>query len=315
MRRRNLTLAVLTVSGLVLVPLVLWAAFGSGDDDGMSGNTPTDAASSGTGRAPGGNPSWIGSGDSANGAMSGRLRNAATGLCIGLVGNKAAAGTETELAPCGSESSPRWSYESDGLLRLQDAPDLCLDSHLGYSVQLARCTGPSKPDTKNVRYDFTLQGALVPRWNQDLALTPASAKEKAALVLKSRDDEAPQRWTLDTSGPALQMEVVNWDSEDTSPAPAPSGPPRHSTTSSSTAPTTKPTPRPSTPKTTAPSANPTYPTNPTNPTYPGGSSCYYPNYCYGTGQYGGTGYGGYGYGGYGYGYGGYGYGNGYGGPR
>ncbi|WP_369230999.1 ricin-type beta-trefoil lectin domain protein [Streptomyces sp. R21] len=311
-RRRNLTLAVLTVSGLVLVPLVLWSALGSGDD-GMSGNTPTDAASSGTGRGPGGNPSWIGSGDSANGAMSGRLRNAATGLCIGLVGNKAAVGTETELASCGSEASPRWSYESDGLLRLQDAPDLCLDSHLGYSVQLAPCTGPSKPDTKNVRYDFTLQGALVPRWNQDLALTPASAKEKAALVLKSRDDAAPQRWTLDTSGPALQMEVVNWDSEDTSPAPEPSGPPRHSTTSSSTAPTTKPTPTPSTPKTTAPSAHPTYSTNPTNPTYPGGSSCYYPNYCYGTGRYGGTGYGGYGYGGYGYGYGGYGYG--YGGQR
>ncbi|MGQ4386177.1 ricin-type beta-trefoil lectin domain protein [Streptomyces sp. SAS_270] len=303
-RRRNLTLAVLTVSGLVLVPLVLWSALGSGGEDGTSGNARTGTASSDGSRQPGANPSWIGSGDSADGTVRGRLRNAATGLCIGLVGNRPVAGAQTELASCNSAASPQWAYESDGLLRLQDTPDLCLDSHLGYSVQLEPCTGPSKPDTKNVRYDLTLQGLLVPRWNQDLALTPTSTKEKASLVLKPRDDEAPQSWTLDTSAPALQMEVVNWDGDD-EPAPAASSAPRPSTTPSPTASRAKPAPTPSTPKPTAPSTSPAYPTYPAYPSYPGGSSsCYYPNYCSGTGQYGGPGYGG--------GYGGYGYGSGYG---
>ncbi|WP_392973694.1 hypothetical protein [Streptomyces sp. LN245] len=53
---------------------------------------------------------------------------------------------------------------------------------------------------------------LVPRWNQDLALVPASAEGESDLVLKLRKDEPIQRWTLDTSPPSLQLEVVNWDS-------------------------------------------------------------------------------------------------------
>ncbi|WP_369250978.1 ricin-type beta-trefoil lectin domain protein [Streptomyces sp. R41] len=290
------------MSTLILVPLVLWAAGSSSDGEGgtSDGAGSSEAPSAGPSTVPGANPSWIGTGDPANGTVRGRLRNAATGLCIGIVGKKPVKGAETQLAPCTSKSAQQWSYEADGLLRDVADPDLCLDSHLGYSVQLAPCSGESQPGTKNMRYDFTLQGTLVPRWNQDLALAPASAKGEAALVLKLRKDEPAQRWTLDTSSPSLQLEVVNWDSTRASTAPAAPAPSQPSKPPSPTA-THKPSVTPSTPWPTPSSTSPAY------------DYCYYPYYyCPGDGQYG---YGsGYGYG-YGYGYGGYGYGGGQGGHR
>jgi len=288
-RRRNVTLGVLTVSTLILVPLVLWAAGSRSEgQNGMAdGTNSSEAPSSGSGTVPGANPSWVGTSGQANGT-GGRLRNAATGLCIGIAGKKPAKGMETELTSCTSKSAQRWTYEADGLLRDVADPGLCLDSHLGYSVQLAACSGESQPGTKNVRYDFTLQGTLVPRWNQDLALAPASAsaKAEAALVLKLRKDEPAQRWTLDTSSPSLQLEVVNWDSAAESTAPTTPAPPKASTTA-----TPKPSATP-TPQPTPSSAAPSY------------GYCSYPYYyyCQGSGQY-GSGYG-YGYGGYGSGYGG-----------
>ncbi|MFD5625308.1 ricin-type beta-trefoil lectin domain protein [Streptomyces sp. NPDC127072] len=297
-RRRNVALAALAVSALVLIPLILWAQLSSGGEDMADGTS--GASGSGPDKAPGGNPSWIGSGDEGNGMVGGRLRNNANGLCVGVVGGRPVKGAETELTSCGAKSVQQWTYEEDGLLRNVADPDLCLDSHLGYSVELALCTGESQPGTKNVRYDFTRQGALVPRWNQDLALTPASTDEQAALVLKVRENKAVQRWTLDTTSPSLQLEVVNWGADTESdapvddPAPAPSRTPSPRTTPEPTA-----TPAPVKPEPT-PSSSP-------SPTY---DYCSYPyNYCYGEGRYGDPGYG-YGYG-YGYG-GGYGYGDGYG---
>ncbi|WP_442819299.1 ricin-type beta-trefoil lectin domain protein [Streptomyces sp. NBC_01236] len=292
-RRRNVTLGVLTVSTLILVPLVLWAAGSRSEgQNGMAeGTNSSEAPGSGSGSdtVPGANPSWVGTSDQANGT-GGRLRNTATGLCIGIVGKEPAKGMETELTSCTSKSAQRWTYEADGLLRDVAAPGLCLDSHLGYSVQLAACSGESQPGTKNVRYDFTLQGTLVPRWNQDLALAPASAKAEAALVLKLRKDEPAERWTLDTSSPSLQLEVVNWDSAAESTAPATPALPKASTTPSPTAtPRTSATP---TPQPTPSSAAPSY----------GYCSYPYDYYCQGSGQY-GSGYD-YGYGGYGSGYGG-----------
>ncbi|MFF4345968.1 ricin-type beta-trefoil lectin domain protein [Streptomyces sp. NPDC001530] len=315
-RRRNVALGVLTVSTLILVPLVLWAAGSGSDREGgtADGTGSSEGPSSGSGTVPGANPSWIGAGDASNGTVRGRLRNAATGLCIGIVGKKPVKGAETELTSCTSKSAQQWSYEADGLLRNVADPDLCLDSHLGYSVQLAPCSGESQPGTKNVRYDFTLQGTLVPRWNQDLALAPASGKGEAALVLKLRKDEAAQRWTLDTSSPSLQLEVVNWDSTRESTVSTASALPQASKTPSPTT-THKSSATPTTPRPTPSTAYPTY------------GYCYYPYYhCPGDGQYGSGsgydygydyGYGGYGYGGYGYGYGGSGsgYGGGHGGAR
>ncbi len=285
--RRNLTAAVLTVSGLIVLPLVLWSSLSSPDeagsnDAGRTSEAPgSDAASSTT------NPSWVGAGQAEQGELRGRLHNVQSGLCVGVAGKKTVKGAETELATCSTAEGQQWSYENDGLLRSAADPDLCLDSHLGFSVRLARCTGASKPDTKYIRYDFTLQGTLVPRWDQDLALTPAATDGSGALVLKVRDDSSTQRWVFDTSKTDLQMEVVNWD-VDGSPVPTSSATPTPKSAK-------KPTPTPSATPTT-PEASPT----PSSSSSASGYCGYYPYYCSWNGQYGG---------GYGY---GYGYGSGYG---
>ncbi|MER6078246.1 RICIN domain-containing protein [Streptomyces sp. NPDC001833] len=288
-RRRNLTVAVGTVSGLVVLPLVLWSVLGSGDDSTSAAAkpsaTPAGSATSG--------PSWVGTSRTTQGTLRGRLHNIASGLCIGVVGKKAVKGAETELAECSSVASQQWTYEGDGLLRNAAAPDLCLDSHLGYSVQLAPCTAAAGTKAKSVHYDFTLQGVLVPRWDQDLALAPAATDGGGALVVKNRTNAGAQRWVMDTSQPDLQMQIVNWDADST-PTPA---------ATASATPTTKaakpatPTPAPSASRTTAqatPSSTASY-----------DPCAEYPGYCYGSGdgQYGG----GWGGGGYGGGYGGGGY--------
>ncbi|MER6072624.1 RICIN domain-containing protein [Streptomyces sp. NPDC001817] len=252
-RRRNLALAVLTVSGLVVLPLVLWSVLGSGDGPAPAGH---DASSPAPGRnAPSPGASWAGGHAAGQGTLYGRLHNLASGLCVGVVGTKAVKGAETELAPCSATPSQQWTYETDGLLRNSAAPGLCLDSHLGYSVRLAPCTATGDA-ARNIRYDFTLQGALIPRWNQDLALTPAATDGSGALVLKNRAPGAAQRWTLDTAKPELQMQNVNWDSgrspsPTTTPHPTSRGPgpaPTGSTASpnpSPTAPRSGPAPTPS----------------------------------------------------------------------
>ncbi|MEU1696930.1 RICIN domain-containing protein, partial [Streptomyces hirsutus] len=199
----------LTVSALVVLPLVLWSTGGSGDaaargDDRPSGS-PGAAVSS-----PPGDPSWFRSGEVAKGALRGRLHNTASGLCVGVVGGRAVAGAETELTACSAGKVQQWTYETDGLLRNAEAPDLCLDSRLGYSVRLARCTGETQKDADSARYDFTVQGTLVPRSGQDLGLAPAATDGSGALVLKARDDTDVQRWAIDTSEPDLQVKIVTW---------------------------------------------------------------------------------------------------------
>ncbi|MGW2719252.1 ricin-type beta-trefoil lectin domain protein [Streptomyces sp. NPDC001492] len=281
-RRRNLAAAVVTVSGLVVLPLVLWSVLGSGDGTTTAdGDHPSETPGSGT-STPSAAPSWVGTSTGSHGTMRGKLHNADSGLCVAVVGKKAVKGAETELADCSSPSVQQWTYETDGRLRSAADPDLCLDSHLGYSVQLAPCTGASEPGAKNIRYDFTLQGTLVPRWDQDLALTPAATDGSGALVVKTRDDGTVQRWAFDTSKADLQMQVVNWDADD-SPSPTPKATPKAARTPS-------PTPTPSAAPSTA------WPT-PTSP-YPSNPYCYYnPSYCGGGGYGSGPGYGGGGYGG------------------
>ncbi|MFJ9097022.1 RICIN domain-containing protein [Streptomyces sp. NPDC102405] len=293
--RRNLTAAVLTVSGLVVLPLVMWSSFhsdGSGPADAAPSEAPgADTASSTT------DPSRAGASEARQGDLRGRLHNVQSGLCVGVVGKKIAQGVETGLAECSAAEGQQWTYETDGLLRSAADPDLCLDSHLGFSVRLAPCTSATAPDARNVRYDFTLQGTLVPRWDQDLALTPAATDGSGALVLKNRDDGPAQRWVFDTSKPDPQMQAVNWDA-DSSPTPTPKSAP---------APSSTPAPTPT--ASAAPTATPTPPSNP----YPTDCSTN-PYYCYGGGRPGGQPGGGYG-GGYGY-PGGYGYGGGgFGGGR
>ncbi|MFF0791760.1 ricin-type beta-trefoil lectin domain protein [Streptomyces spiralis] len=229
-RRRNLAVAVATVSGVVVLPLALWSVLGSGDDTAPgSGRQPSGAPGRSSGTAgPGSSPgsSWAGAGGAGGAGKStlrGRLHNVASGLCVGIVGGKAVRGAETELATCSSAPVQQWAYESDGLLRSGAAPGLCLDSHLGWSVQLAPCPGASAPGARNVRYDFTLQGTLVPRFDQDLALTPAATDGAGALVLKTRARSDTQRWTIDPAAPELQMDVAGWVPDGGAPAHRPAG--------------------------------------------------------------------------------------------
>ncbi|MGV9455541.1 ricin-type beta-trefoil lectin domain protein [Streptomyces sp. NPDC003635] len=246
-RRRNLTVALVTVGALVVIPLVLWSALGSED-----GGVPDGAGRSAeaAGRTPTSGPSWAGAKEAAKGTLTGRLHNIASGLCVGIVGGKIVEGAETELAECSAQAGQQWVYETDGRLRSAAEPELCLDSRLGYSVRLAPCT-----QSKKVRYDFTLPGALVPRWDQELALTPAATDGSGALVLKTRKDDAAQRWAIDTSKPELQLKAVNWDAPATPPAPRPTPTP---TSTPSKTPKATPTPTP----TPTPSASEDCSTNP-----------------------------------------------------
>ncbi|WP_282700643.1 ricin-type beta-trefoil lectin domain protein [Streptomyces sp. CC219B] len=258
-RRRNLTAAVSTVAALVVVPLVLWSALGPADDTGAAeGERPTEA--SGSGDAASADPSWAGAEEAAQGTLTGRLYNLSSGLCVGVVGGKAVKDAETELAKCSGQAGQQWSYETDGLIRSVADPGLCLDSRLGYSVRLAPCADASASAARNVRYDFTLRGALVPRWNQDLALTPAATDGSGALVVKtradrSREESAAQRWVVDTSKPELQLEVVNWAVPEETPSAAPA--PGPSRTSAPTPTPKRSTPQP-TPTTQAPTPTPCY---------------------------------------------------------
>ncbi|MEU9733147.1 ricin-type beta-trefoil lectin domain protein [Streptomyces sp. NPDC048002] len=244
LRRRNLAVAVVAVSALVLVPLVLWSALGSeGGEGGADAGRDTEAVGAAD-ATPTAGPSWAGAEEAAQGTLTGRLHNLASGLCVAVVGGKVVAGAETALTDCSAQAGQQWVYETDGRLRSAAEPDLCLDSRLGYSVRLGACT-----ETRKVRYDFTLQGALVPRWNQELALTPAATDGSGALVLKTRKDDGAQRWVIDSSEPELQMAAVNWDAPRTAPASPKAGSEPAATPSktpkASASPSPSPTPTPS----------------------------------------------------------------------
>lgn len=300
-RRRTLTAAVLTVSGLVVLPLAVWAVIGSGDDTASVADSEAAKAPAGTDTATT-DPTWTGAGDGTQGTVHGRLHNAASGLCIGIVGARAVDGAEAELAVCSSAPGQQWSYEPDGLLRSAADAGLCLDSRLGYSVRLAPCAGTGQPDPKNVRYDFTLQGTLVPRSGQNLALAPAATDGSGALVLKNRVDSAAQRWVVDTSRPDPQMQIVHWDADSTpsaSPEPAPEP-------KAAESPEPAPVPTPSAAATTSP-ASPSSGSHGTSCSYDDPYACSWGGWPGSSGGYGG-GYGG-GYdhaSGYGNGYGDYG---------
>jgi hypothetical protein len=288
-RRRNLALAVLAVSGCVLVPWVLWS--GGGEDETLPSAAGGGAASEDPSR-----PSRVGAGDSQSGTLSGRLRNTASDDCVGIANGKATEGAEVALSTCTSSQRQQWSYENDGLLRSLADPDLCLDSRLAYSVRLGPCE--DEKEQAGVRYDFTAEGNLVPLGQSALALAPVSGDEETGLVLKSRDDGPSQRWEFDTSVDSLQFEwITSYTNKDTAEPTRKAGPEPIRTPSSSepTPSEASPTPRPTTPA-------------------PTPSLVCYGYYCAPDGSgggYGGGGYGGaYGGGGYGGAYGGGGYGGG-----
>ncbi|NGO48651.1 RICIN domain-containing protein [Streptomyces ureilyticus] len=227
--RRTLALAVLAVSACVAVPLILWA--GDRDDAPPPSDAATGTASKAPGskapesREPGAGPSRAGSGgasgddDPPSGTTRGQLRNAGNGLCVGIAGDKAVKDAEAVLTTCTTSALQQWSYEEDGLLRSLDTPELCLDSRLASSVRLGACEGEEQLNIKNVRYDFTGGDKLLPLARKELALAPAADEGETALVLKTRESGASQRWQFETSVTSLQMEWINAHTDGESPEP------------------------------------------------------------------------------------------------
>ncbi|MFB7334484.1 ricin-type beta-trefoil lectin domain protein [Streptomyces adustus] len=123
-----------------------------------------------------------------------RLRNADADLCLDIAGVPKA-GTAAELAVCSSAWTQQWTYEDDGLLRSMADPALCLDAHADAGVViLGTCAEQTDARGDDVRYDVTVQGELLPRWDETLALAPAGGDPGAGLVVKARDHSLGQRW-------------------------------------------------------------------------------------------------------------------------
>jgi hypothetical protein len=210
---RQFALALLALCGCALVPLALWVATSPADDDGPANGGTAGLSSDTTGS--GARPSWAAANGIPTGALRGPLRDTATGLCVDIAGGKPAKGAESVAASCTSSATQQWSYATDGLLRSLADPTFCLDSRSSFSIRLGPCTAASRPDGDNVRYDFTVQGELVPRWNQGLAVVPVSPADGAALVLKLRDDATSQRWQTVASEASPEWEPIASDSPGT----------------------------------------------------------------------------------------------------
>ncbi|WP_431962043.1 ricin-type beta-trefoil lectin domain protein [Actinacidiphila sp. bgisy160] len=205
--RRRLAATLLGIGGCAVVTALAIGLTGGdgGTDDRASGTAPTTATASPTASAS------VTASDSAPGSgtvtaepvpgdgLRGRLRNNDNDLCIDLSGRRTVLGTEAATARCDSGATQFWSYEPDGLMRSVAQPAYCLNSHHGPALELGLCTASFVTGAEDVRYDLTLTGDLIPRWNQQLAVAPAGRGPGAEVVLRPRDGRPVQRWTFDTS--------------------------------------------------------------------------------------------------------------------
>lgn len=202
------------VTGLLVIALA--SAFWEDDDNHAGPAVPSGAV---TGTAPPATgtatpvPSAPVPGPSATsannpvGPLTTRLRNVEADLCLDIADPAPAAGAEVTMAACSSAPTQQWVYETDGRLRSAFAPALCLDSHgLDGIVVLDGCTGRSAPDAVDVRYDLTIQGQVVPRWNEGLAMAPAAREPGSSVVVKIRDESPAQVWRTDGSGTGPQQQ-------------------------------------------------------------------------------------------------------------
>ncbi|MDL2075862.1 RICIN domain-containing protein [Streptomyces sp. GXMU-J15] len=126
-----------------------------------------------------------------------RLRNAGADLCLDIR-DEPEPGAAVELATCSAAPTQQWSYEEDGLLRSAADRDLCLDSRLDAGVVvLGKCADDDGKRADDVRYDLTVQGELLPRWDEQLALASTTGDAGADIVVKVRDGSDGQRWLGD----------------------------------------------------------------------------------------------------------------------
>ncbi|WP_187645378.1 ricin-type beta-trefoil lectin domain protein [Streptomyces sp. TRM49041] len=127
------------------------------------------------------------------GALRTSLRNAgAGGLCLDIRDGRPLAGAELTLAACTGAATQLWTYEPDGLLRSAAAPQLCPDSGRPDGTVVLTACEPAVATA--VRYDLTIQGAVLPRWSEALALAPVSPAAGTTVVTRLRDGSPAQRW-------------------------------------------------------------------------------------------------------------------------
>ncbi|GGS07307.1 hydrolase [Streptomyces humidus] len=171
-----------------------------------SDDSGADPAASTSGSAPGADsqaatasPTAPGTARLPNPPARTRLRNAAADLCLDIRG-EATAGAAVQLAACSSEGTQEWSYGDDGQLRSAARPDLCVDSHADAGVViLGACADAADARGEDIRYDLTVQGELLPRWDDALALATAGEGVGADVVVKVRDHSTGQRWLTDVA--------------------------------------------------------------------------------------------------------------------
>lgn len=169
----------------------------AGSNSAAGGRGPTSATPPGTAGLP-----------AAPGVT--RLRNAGADLCLDIR-DLPKEGSGAKLAECSAVWTQQWTYEEDGLLRSVADPGLCLDSHKDAGVVvLGTCADGDAERGDDVRYDLTVQGELLPRWDEHLALAPADDDPDADLVVKVRDRSSDaQRWQpepLPTTEGSLSIE-------------------------------------------------------------------------------------------------------------
>jgi hypothetical protein len=200
--------ALLTGAGLVSVALLatvlvasLWSPEdGDADPSASAGGSSSIAPRPGGPTPPAKSSSPPGSAGLPTSPGQTRLRNLAADLCLDIKDGKARSGAGTKLETCSTARTQQWSYEEDGLLRSVAEPELCLDSHVDAGViVLGRCAAASDERGDDVRYDLTVQGELLPRWQEGLAVAPSSQDRDAEVVAKIRDRSDEQRWLTDAT--------------------------------------------------------------------------------------------------------------------
>ena len=167
------------------------------DDDGVDPAATATAGGAGTRLPPAVSSAPPGTAQLPNVPARTRLRNAAADLCLGVQGEPGP-GAGTELAACSDDIAQKWSYDEDGRLRSAADPDLCLDSRADAGVViLGRCAPGDSGRAEDVRYDLTVRGEVLPRWDERLALAAAAPDAGADIVVKVRDRSDAQRWLTD----------------------------------------------------------------------------------------------------------------------
>ncbi|MFE9774710.1 RICIN domain-containing protein [Streptomyces sp. NPDC005931] len=181
------------VSAGVLVSILM--AGGGSPEGGGADPAGSMSAAGGAGELPSVSPPGAAALPTAPGRT--RLRSIASGLCLDVRGEPLD-GAGARLGPCSAEWTQQWTFEDDGLLRSVADPGLCLDSHKDAGVVvLGTCSDAGDPRGDDVRYDLTRQGELLPRWDEQLALAPATLDANADIVVKVRDRSGVQRWTAE----------------------------------------------------------------------------------------------------------------------